>query len=66
MEHRYDGAGHLPEQVGGEHRGPESYRKWVGQWGRPAADLTWSHAMYFVLWDELQRLGTMGAPGAPA
>jgi GH15 family glucan-1,4-alpha-glucosidase len=66
VEHRYDGAGHLPEQVGGEHRDPESYRKWVGQWGRPAADLAWSHAMYFVLWDELRRLRTVEASGEPA
>jgi GH15 family glucan-1,4-alpha-glucosidase len=56
VERRYDAAGHLPEQVGGEHRDPDAYRAWVGRWGRPAADLAWSHAMYFVLWDELQRL----------
>ena len=36
---------------------PAAYRTWVSRWGPPAADLAWSHAMYFVLWDELQRLG---------
>ena len=56
VEHCYDGAGHLPEQVGGEHRDPDAYRTWVGRWGHPATDLAWSHAMYFVLWDELQGL----------
>jgi GH15 family glucan-1,4-alpha-glucosidase len=56
VEHCYDSAGHLPEQVGGEHRDPDAYRTWVGRWGRPAADLAWSHARYFVLRDELQRL----------
>jgi GH15 family glucan-1,4-alpha-glucosidase len=57
VEDCFDPAGHLPEQVGGDHRDPGSYRTWVARWGRPAADLAWSHAMYFVLWDELQRLG---------
>jgi GH15 family glucan-1,4-alpha-glucosidase len=55
VEHSYDSAAHLPEQVGGEHRDPDAYRMWVGRWGPPAADLAWSHAMYFVLWDELER-----------
>ncbi|HTT89192.1 MAG TPA: glycoside hydrolase family 15 protein [Acidimicrobiales bacterium] len=55
VEDRFDTPGHLPEQVAGEHRDPEAYRTWVGRWGPPAADLAWSHAMYFVLRDELQR-----------
>ena len=55
VEHCYDTTGRLPEQVGGETRDPDAYRSWVSRWGRPAADLAWSHAMYFVLWDELQR-----------
>jgi GH15 family glucan-1,4-alpha-glucosidase len=66
VEGCYDSAGHLPEQVGGEHRDPTSYRSWVERWGPPAADLAWSHAMYFVLWDELQRLGAIAAPGGPS
>jgi GH15 family glucan-1,4-alpha-glucosidase len=63
VERCYDGAGHLPEQVGGEHRHPGAYRSWVERWGPPAADLAWSHAMYFVLWDEMQRLRATEAPG---
>jgi GH15 family glucan-1,4-alpha-glucosidase len=65
VEDRYDGSGHLPEQVGGEGRDPGAYRMWVGRWGPPAADLAWSHAMYFVLWDELQRAvpGSFYQPG---
>jgi GH15 family glucan-1,4-alpha-glucosidase len=58
VEHCFDDAGHLPEQVAGDHRDPGSYHTWVSRWGPPAADLTWSHAMYFVLCDELQRLGS--------
>lgn len=55
VESCFDGLGHLPEQVGGRRRDPASYDKWVGQWGPPAADLAWSHAMYIVLRDELRR-----------
>jgi GH15 family glucan-1,4-alpha-glucosidase len=55
VEQCFDGFSHLPEQVFGERRDPDAYGTWVGRWGPPAADLTWSHAMYFVLWDELQR-----------
>jgi GH15 family glucan-1,4-alpha-glucosidase len=55
VERRYDSAGRLPEQVGGETRDPTKYLLWVGRWGEPAADLTWSHAMYFVLWDQLSK-----------
>jgi len=58
VEQRFDGFGHLPEQVFGDRRDPDAYRTWVGRWGPPAADLAWSHAMYFVLWDELQRAVT--------
>jgi isomaltose glucohydrolase len=55
VEECFDAAGRLPEQVGGDSRDPSSYRAWVGRWGPPAADLAWSHAMYFVLSDELER-----------
>jgi GH15 family glucan-1,4-alpha-glucosidase len=70
VERCYDRADRLPEQVGGEHRDPDAYRVWVGRWGLPAADLAWSHAMYFVLWDELERAvpgpsSNQGAAGPP-
>ena len=55
VEERFDAAGRLPEQVGGEDRDLSAYQVWVGRWGPPAADLAWSHAMYFVLSDELER-----------
>jgi GH15 family glucan-1,4-alpha-glucosidase len=55
VEGCFDTAGRLPEQVGGENRDPSAYQAWVARWGPPAADLAWSHAMYFVLSDELER-----------
>ena len=63
VERRYDSAGRLPEQVGGETRDPTNYLLWVGRWGEPAADLTWSHAMYFVLWDQLNKRAPDPPPG---
>jgi len=63
VERRYDSGGRLPEQVGGETRDPTNYLLWVGRWGEPAADLTWSHAMYFVLWDQLNRRAPDPPPG---
>jgi len=63
VERRYDSAGRLPEQVGGETRDPTDYLLWVGRWGEPAADLTWSHAMYFVLWDQLNKRAPDPPPG---
>lgn len=46
---QFDGEGLLGEQFGGERRDHEHYELWVEQWGPPAKDLTWSHAMYVVL-----------------
>lgn len=66
VERRYDSAGRLPEQVGGETRDPTDYLSWVGRWGKPAADLTWSHAMYFVLWDQLNKRTPAPPPGGDA
>ncbi len=54
VEQRFDGFEHLPEQVFGERRDPDAYRTWVGRWAHRQQILAWSHAMYFVLWDELQ------------
>lgn len=48
-----DSEGRLAEQFGGERRDPVHYEQWVAEWGKPAADLTWSHAMHVVLCAEL-------------
>jgi len=45
----FDERGWLGEQFGGEIRDPRHYAEWVERWGPPAADLTWSHAMYVIL-----------------
>jgi GH15 family glucan-1,4-alpha-glucosidase len=50
---RVDDHGRLAEQFGGEGRDPEHYQEWLARWGPPAADLTWSPAMYVVLATEL-------------
>lgn len=63
VERHFDSAGRLPEQVGGETRDPTNYLLWVGRWGEPAADLTWAHAMYFVLWDQLNKRAPDPPPG---
>ncbi len=62
VEGCFDDQGHLAEQVGGEARDPGGYQAWVARWGKPAADLAWSHAMYFVLWDQLNKR-EVPAPG---
>ena len=49
VEAHFDDEGRLGEQFGGERRDEEHYKQWVERWGPPAADLTWSHAMYVVL-----------------
>jgi GH15 family glucan-1,4-alpha-glucosidase len=56
---RFDDDGHLGEQFGGHSRDPHHYNEWVDRWGPPAADLTWSHAMYVILADAIVR-GTAG------
>ncbi len=50
---RIDSEGRLAEQFGGERRDPVHYQQWVEVWGKPACDLTWSHAMHVVLCAEL-------------
>ncbi len=50
-----DDAGLLAEQYDGALRDNEHYRQWVRRWGPPAKDLTWSHAMYVVLCDAIER-----------
>lgn len=50
---KFDEAGHLGEQFGGDRRHPEMHAEWVRRWGPSAAELLWSHAMFVVLCDEL-------------
>lgn len=50
---RYDDAGRLGEQFGGELRDPSHHREWTERWGRSAQDLLWSHAMYVILCAEI-------------
>lgn len=45
--------GRLGEQFGGDRRDPTHYAEWLERWGTPAADLTWSHAMFVLLSVEL-------------
>jgi GH15 family glucan-1,4-alpha-glucosidase len=61
---RFDAEGRLGEQFGGEGRDPSKFAEWVGRWGPPARDLTWSHAMFVVLSDELGTPPPSGKPGA--
>lgn len=56
---RFDEEGRLGEQFGGDSRDPHHYNEWLDRWGPPAADLTWSHAMYVILADAIAR-GTAG------
>ncbi len=46
---RFSEDGRLGEQFFGERRDPERYQEWVAQWGPPAAELLWSHAMLILL-----------------
>lgn len=57
-----DWQGRLAEQYGGERRDPAHYQQWVRQWGPPAAELIWSHAMYIAL---STRLGGTAGPQPP-
>ncbi len=68
---RFDDAGRLGEQFGGDVRDPENFRAWVSRWGQPAQDLTWSHAMFVILSLELEDaepgpVGVVGGGSAAA
>ncbi|HET7676215.1 MAG TPA: glycoside hydrolase family 15 protein [Candidatus Limnocylindrales bacterium] len=55
IEQQADGAGDLPEQVACHAQQPERIDEWVATWGPSARPLTWSHAMYLLLADALER-----------
>jgi GH15 family glucan-1,4-alpha-glucosidase len=59
----FDEAGRLGEQFGGERRDPGHYHDWVERWGRPAQDLTWSHAMFVILSVALENFDGSGDVG---
>lgn len=62
---RFADNGELGEQYFGERRDPERYRQWAAQWGPPAAELLWSHAMLILLALDLADAGT-SAPAIPS
>lgn len=49
----FDSDGQLGEQFGGERRSPLMHAAWVRRWGPSAKDLSWSHAMFAILNDEI-------------
>ena len=55
IDEHFDEMGRLGEQFGGEQRDPDHFAEWVERWGPPAQDLTWSHAMFLVLLDAIQK-----------
>lgn len=47
--------GFLPEQLTGSPQDPVMVEPWVRKWGTVATPLLWSHAMYLVLVDAMER-----------
>jgi isomaltose glucohydrolase len=47
--------GHLPEQLTGVPQEPGMVEPWVRKWGSVATPLLWSHALYLVLVDAMER-----------
>lgn len=50
-----DEHGYLPEQATDDMNDASFYNGWVEKWGKPASPLLWSHAMYIVLHEALNR-----------
>lgn len=55
IELQADESGMLPEQVTDNVNAPQMVEPWVKRWGPVAKPLLWSHAMYLVLVDEIER-----------
>ena len=55
IEERTDPDGLMPEQVNAHLLAPEREREWIERWGESASPLLWSHAMYLIAVDELER-----------
>ncbi|MHC1740519.1 MAG: glycoside hydrolase family 15 protein [Anaerolineaceae bacterium] len=54
VERQADDQGNLPEQVDTALLAPSHYELWVKKWGAVASPLLWAHAMYIILYQELQ------------
>lgn len=54
IEEQADKQGNLPEQVSDHLLAPVHYDTWRQKWGPVASPLLWSHAMYLILYRELQ------------
>lgn len=55
IEKQADPRGFLPEQVPVNLNMPEYRETWIRRWGPAAVPLLWSHAMYLILREELER-----------
>jgi GH15 family glucan-1,4-alpha-glucosidase len=56
VEHQTGANGEMPEQVS-QHLLDESlYQPWIDRWGAPACPLLWSHAMYLIIHDALEKI----------
>ena len=54
IEDQADAQGNLPEQVSQHLLAPTQHNVWLEKWGPIASPLLWSHAMYLILYQELQ------------
>jgi len=54
IENQADSLGNLPEQTSNALLAPSHYQTWLNKWGPIASPLLWSHAMYLILFKELQ------------
>jgi GH15 family glucan-1,4-alpha-glucosidase len=55
VETQADVVGDLPEQVSAHLNDPSFYPHWLKRWGPVAKPLLWSHAMYLVLLNEVEK-----------
>jgi GH15 family glucan-1,4-alpha-glucosidase len=55
IEAQADDDGHLAEQVNNHLLAPEHYQPWLQKWGPVAKPLLWSHAMYIILVNAIQK-----------
>lgn len=58
IEKQADEQGYLAEQMPEHPLAPEQYEPWLKKWGPIAKPLLWSHAMYILLVDEIQKTKT--------
>lgn len=63
---RADKHGFLPEQVAENLNEPGCYEPWRARWGEIASPLLWSHAMYLIAEDALERSRNRNPASPPA